>query len=97
MVWAVADIVIVMAPRDSAEAPGPERSGPAHRPALLKDTEIEMASTGGGCIATMQGPTWRLTLWSKPAPPFPEVSGFSGDIKGLGRALDLEKAPFLLA
>jgi hypothetical protein len=29
--------------------------------------------------------------------PASRVSGFSGDIKGLDRALDAEKAPFLLA
>jgi len=34
---------------------------------MPKDTEIALASTGGGCIATMQRRVWHLTLWSKPA------------------------------
>jgi hypothetical protein len=34
---------------------------------MPKDTEIALASTGGGRIATMQRRIWRLTLSSKPA------------------------------
>jgi hypothetical protein len=40
---------------------------------------------------------WRLTLWSKAIAQPWNISGFSGDIKGLGWASGLEKAPFLLA
>src|SRR5438270_13197601 len=45
--------------------PGPAAPGPARSPALSKDTEIGVASTGGGCIATMQRRMLRLALWSK--------------------------------
>jgi len=63
---------------------------------MPKDTEIEVASTGGGRIATMQRRI-SLALWPKLTKWPWKASGFYGDIKGLNCVLSPEKAPFLLA
>ncbi|QCJ74565.1 hypothetical protein DAA51_12720 [Bradyrhizobium sp. WBAH10] len=95
--WPVADIVMVGPRVEYAEPSGPARSGPADPPGRSKDTENEVAATGGGRIATMPAAKAASHALVEAAYAGPQGSGFSADIKGLDRALDPEKAPFLLA
>jgi hypothetical protein len=71
-------------------------SGPAGRPAPLKDTEIEVASMGRTHRDHAAADIASHALVEAVAPGW-KVSGFSGDIKGLVSLPSPEKVLFLLA